>query len=86
MPTVVTPSVCLSVRKHATGHTFMHRNLILGLNDTWDMRKKHFFRFRNCHFYAFYLDFSLFPYITLIFNFSSRDVIFELIGPFTMSK
>ena len=51
-----------SVRERATGHTFWHRNLIFGLNDPWDMRKKLIiFVFRNFHFYAFYRHFSFFP-------------------------
>ena len=56
---------CLSVCPRATGHTFWPRNLIFGLNDPWDMRKKSFFLFfRNFHFYAFYRDFSLYKYNT----------------------
>ena len=33
-------SVCLSVCLRATEHTFWPRNLIFGLKDPWDMRKK----------------------------------------------
>ena len=51
----------LSVCPRATGHTFWSRNLIFGLSDPWDMRKKtHFFVFPNFHFYAFYRHFSIF--------------------------
>ena len=32
--------VCMSVCERATGHTFWNKNLIFGLNDPWDMRKK----------------------------------------------
>ena len=52
--------VCLSVRPWGTDHTFWPRNLIFGLSDPWDMRKKRvFFVFRNFHFYAFYRHFSI---------------------------
>ena len=55
---VVTLSVCLcvrpSVRERATGHTFTPRNLIFGLNDPWDMRKKKiFFCFSKFSFLRF---------------------------------
>ena len=43
VPSVVTfVCVCVSVYTRATGHTFWPRNLIFGLNDPWDMRKKSF--------------------------------------------
>ena len=43
--------VCPSVRTQATGHTFWPRNLIFGLNDPWDMRKKRIFLFSKfAHF------------------------------------
>ena len=59
VPTVVTfVSVCV-VCPRVTGHTFWPRNLIFGLSDPWDMRKKRIF-FRNFHFYAFHRDFSIF--------------------------
>ena len=38
-------SVCLSVCPRATEHTFWPRNLIFGLKDPWDMRKKRNFLF-----------------------------------------
>ena len=40
-------SVCISVRKRATGNSFLPRNLILGLSDLWDMcfSKSLFLRF-----------------------------------------
>ena len=45
----------------ATEHTFWPRNIIFGLNDPWDMRKKQvFFFLRNFHCYAFFLHFSIF--------------------------
>merc|ERR1711923_154855 len=38
-------SVCLSVCVRSTEHTFWPRNLIFGLKDPWDMRKKRNFLF-----------------------------------------
>ena len=53
-------SVCLSVCPYlctrATDHSFWARNLIFGLSDPWDMRKKRIFG----NFYAFYRHFSIF--------------------------
>ena len=37
--------VCLSVCVRSTEHTFWPRNLIFGLKDPWDMRKKRNFLF-----------------------------------------
>ena len=53
--------VCLSVCNRATEQTFWHRNLIFGLSDPCDMKKKRFFVFKNLHFYTFYWHFSIFP-------------------------
>ena len=98
VPTVVTLTVCVcvcvSVRARAAGHTFWPRNLIFGLGDPWDIRKKtHFFVFRIFHFYAFYRHF-FFPYITLIMflfqatghSFSPSNVIFVFREPCTIEN
>ena len=39
----VCPSVCVCVRARATGHTFWPTNLIFGLSDPWNKRKKYSF-------------------------------------------
>ena len=75
VPTVVTlsvcPSVCPSVCARATGHSFWPRNLIFGLSDPWNMRKKLiFFVFRNFYFYAFYRSGHTFDLGTLFFGLS----------------
>jgi len=87
MPTVVTLSVC----KHATGHTFWPRNLIFGLNDPWDMRKKNtFFLFFEMFIFMLFIGiFRFFSYITLVnfwfqatgHSFSHRNVIFGFREP-----
>ena len=71
VPTVVTLSVRLSVRlsvcKHATGHTFSTKNLIFGLNNPWDMRKKRIFLFFEIFIFSLFIGiFRFFPYITLV--------------------
>ena len=54
--------VCLSVCAQATGHTFWPRNLIFGLNDPWNMRKKHLLYFSKFPFSRFlWTFFDLFP-------------------------
>ena len=72
--------VCPSVR-----HTFWPRNLIFGLSDPWDMRKKtHFFLFFEIVIFTPFFDFRFFPYITLVnfcfqatgHSFSPSNVIF----------
>ena len=81
--------LCVCVCAQATGHTFWPRNLIFGLNDPLDMRKKQIFIFT-----LFISIFLFFPCITLDnfcfqatgHSFSFRDVIFGLIGPFTIRK
>ena len=99
VPTVVTfvcvcLSVCVSVCRRATEHIFWPRNLIFGLSNHWDMRKKRIsFVFRNFQFYAFYRRFSIFfSYITLVkfwfqgtgHSFSPRNRIFGLREPCTI--
>ena len=88
-------SVCLCVCGRATGHTFRPRNLIFGLNDPWDMRKKYIFLFFEIYIFTLFIGiFRFFPYITLVnfcvrvtgHSFSPRDVTFGLIGHFTIRK
>ena len=45
---------CVSVRNRATEYIFGPRNLIFGLSEPWDMRKKRFFFvfFFNFNFYG----------------------------------
>ena len=85
--------VCPSVLNRATEHIFWHRNLIFGLRDPWDMRKKCIYLFFEiCIFTLFIGIFRFFPYTTLVFcfvfnhSFSPRDVIFGFIVPFTIRK
>ena len=60
-------SVCVSVCERATGHTFWHGNLIFGLSDPWDMRKKHIFLFFEIFIFTLFIGiFRFFPYITLV--------------------
>ena len=56
---IFTQKVCV----RATEHTFWPRNLIFGLSDPWDKRKKRIFR--NFHFYAFYSHYDLFCFLPL---------------------
>ena len=80
-------SVCLCVCGRATGHTFWPRNLIFGLSDPWDMRKKRIFLFFKIFIFTLFIGiFRFFPYITLVnfwfqasgHSFSPRVVIFGL--------
>ena len=48
-------SVCLSVRPRATEHTFWPRNLIFGLSDPWDMRKKQIFLFFEIFIFTLFI-------------------------------
>ena len=48
-------SVCVCVCTRATDHSFWARNLIFGLSDPWNIRKKRIFFFRNFHFSMFSL-------------------------------
>ena len=64
MPTVVTLCVRPSVCARPTGHIFWPRNPIFGLNDPWDMRKKHIFLFFEIFIFTLFMD--IFPYITLV--------------------
>ena len=48
-------SVCVSVCTRATEHTFWLRNLIFGLSDPWDMRKKYFFVFFEMFIFMLFL-------------------------------
>ena len=82
---LVTLSVCLSVCELATGHTFWPRNLIFGLSDLWDMRKKLIFLFFEIFIFTLFIGmFRFFPYITVVnfgfqatsHNFSPRNMIF----------
>ena len=86
-------SVCACVYMLATEPTFWSRNLILVLNDPWDMRKKHFFLFFEIFFFTLFIGiFRFFPYITLVkfwfqatgHSFSPRNVIFGLREPCTI--
>ena len=52
-PYITLVNFCLSVCSRVTGHTFWPRNLIFGLIDPWDMRKKAFFCFSKCSFLRF---------------------------------
>ena len=45
VPSVITLCVCLCVHARTTGHRFWPMNLIFGLSDPWDMRKKRIFLF-----------------------------------------
>jgi len=94
VPTVVTlcvrVSVRVSVRARPTGHIFWPSNLIFGLNDPWDMRKKRIFLLFEIFTFTLFMDiFRFFPYITLVIfcfqatghNFSPRDMIFGLREP-----
>ena len=85
--------VCLSVRARATGHTFWPRNLIFGLSDPWDMRKKRIFLFFEIFIFTLFIGiFRFFPYITLVIfcfqatghSFSCRNMIFGLREPCTI--
>ena len=96
VPSVVTfVSVCVSVRSRATGHTFWPRNLIFGLSDPWDMRKKRIFLFFEIFIFTLFIGiFRFFPYITLVnfwfqasgHSFSPRIVIFGLSEPCTIEN
>ena len=88
-------SVCLSVCAQATGHTFWPRNLIFGLSDPWDMRKKRIFLFFEIFIFTLFIGiFRFFPYITLVnfwfqasgHSFSPRIVIFGLSEPCTIEN
>ena len=57
----------MSVYERATGHTFWPRNLIFGLNNPWDMRKKRIFLFFEIFIFTLFIGiFRFFPYITLV--------------------
>ena len=87
-------SLCVSVCVCGLqGHIFWPRNLIFGLNDPWDMRKKRIFLFFEIFIFTLFMDiFRFFPYITLVnfcfqatgHNFSPRDMIFGLREPCTI--
>ena len=74
--------VCL----RATEHTLWPRNLIFGLNDEWDMRKKRIFFFKIFIFTLLIGIFLFFPNTTLVFflfqatghSFSHMNVIIGL--------
>ena len=99
VPSVVTLCVRVSVRvsvcERATSHTFWHRNLIFGLSDPWDMRKKRIFLFFEIFIFTLFIGiFRFFPYITLVnfwfqasgHSFSPRIVIFGLSEPCTIEN
>ena len=67
MASVCTVVTLVCVCGQATVHTFWPWNLIFGLSNPWDMRKKRTFTyvFRNFHFYAFYWHFSIFSIFSL---------------------
>ena len=78
-----------------TGHSFSPRNLIFGLSDPWDMRKKRFFLFFEIFIFTLFIGiFRFFPYITLVnfwfqasgHSFSPRIVIFGLSEPCTIEN
>ena len=79
----------------ATGHTFWPRNLIFGLSDPWDMRKKRIFLFFEIFIFTLFIGiFRFFPYITLVIfcfqatghSFSCRNMIFGLREPCTIGN
>ena len=85
----------MSVCARATGHTFWPRNLIFGLSDPWDMRKKRIFLFFEIFIFTLFIGiFRFFPYITLVnfwfqasgHSFSPRIVIFGLSEPCTIEN
>ena len=87
--------MCLCVCAQATGHTFWPRNLIFGLSDPWDMRKKRIFLFFEIFIFTLFIGiFRFFPYITLVnfwfqasgHSFSPRIVIFGLSEPCTIEN
>ena len=100
VPSVVTfvcvcLSVCLCVCNRATEHTFWPRNLIFGLNDPWDMRKKSNFLFFEIFIFTLFIGiFRFLPYITLVnfwfqasgHSFSPRIVMFGLSEPYTIEN
>ena len=60
VPSVVTfvsvpLSVCISVCTRATGHSFLPRNLIFGLSDPWDTRKKRIFLFFEIFIFTLFI-------------------------------
>ena len=76
-------------------HTFWPRNLIFGLNDPWDMRKKRIFLFFEIFIFTLFIGiFRFFPYITLVnfwfqatgHRFSPRNLIFGLREPCPIEK
>ena len=78
----------------ATEHSFWPRNLIFGLSDPCDMRKKTLF-FSKFSFLPFLLAFfDVFPYITLVsfgfhatgHRFPPRNMIFRVREPCTFTK
>ena len=80
-------SVSLFLCTRATDHSFWPRNLILGVSDPWDIRKKRIFLFFEIFIFTLFIGiFRFFPYITLVnfgfhstgHNFSPRDMIFGL--------
>jgi len=82
--------VCVSLCTRATDHSFRVRNLIFGLSDPWNIRKKRFFLFFEIFIFTLSIGlFRFFPYITLVHFlfqatghiFSPRNVIFGLREP-----
>ena len=80
-------SVCLCVCSRATEHTCWPWNLIFGLNDPWDMKKKLFLLMFEIFIFTLFIGiFQLCPYIALLHfgfpatghSYSHRDVIFGL--------
>ena len=83
-------SVCVCVCTRATDHSFWVRNLIFGLSDPWNIRKKRIFLFFEIFIFTLFIGiFRFFPYIPLVnflfqatgHSFSPRNVIFGLREP-----
>ena len=72
-------SVRLSVRPRAAGHTFWPKNLIFGLSDPWEMRKKRIFLFFEIFIFTLFIGifrfFSLYNTSTFLVS-SYRSHIF----------
>ena len=73
--------VCLSVCTQVTEHIFWSRNLIFGMSDPWDMRKKHIFLFFEIFISMIFIGiFRCFLYITLVFFCFQLSVTFFHLG------
>ena len=80
---------CLSVCLRATEHTFWPRNLIFGLKDPWDMRKKRNFLFFEILKNGIFR--TIFTFLSVCLRatedtFWPRNLIFGLKGPWDMRK